>query len=220
MIQALLKDHHHQSHLEEIFNSIIHGLGILLSIAALVVLVVMAALYSDAMTTVSVAIYGCTLVVMYTASTIYHAIRNEKAKRIFKIIDHSAIYGLIAGTYTPFTLVTINGPWGWTLFGVIWGLAILGLLFKLFFTGKYEIISVIIYVCMGWLALIAIEPIYDALPLGGFIWLLVGGLCYTIGVIFYVVDHKIHLTHAIWHAFVLAGSICHFFAVLLYVVLR
>jgi hemolysin III len=205
------------SHREEVINSLTHGLGLLLSVGGLVVLVVLAALRGTPWHVVSVSIYGATLVLLYTASTLYHALRSPRAKRVFKIIDHSAIYLLIAGTYTPFTLITMRGPWGWTLFGLVWALAAAGIVFKTFFVDRFVIASTIVYVAMGWLVLIAIKPVSAMVPIGGLIWLLAGGLSYTIGVAFFAAP-RLRYGHAIWHLFVLGGSISHYFAVLFYVV--
>jgi len=201
---------------EEIASSITHGIGIGLGIAALSVLVVFAALRGDAWRVVSFAVYGATLVLLYSASTFYHAFQKPKIKRIFRIFEHSAIYILIAGTYTPFTLVSFRGGWGWSIFGVIWGLALFGIVFKAFFVERFEVISTIVYVLMGWLVLIAIRPVVLALPVGGIVWLVIGGASYTLGVVFFAWD-RLPFNHAIWHLFVLGGSICHFFAILLYV---
>jgi len=201
---------------EELANTITHGIGVGLSIAGLVLLVVRAAMHGDAWQVVSFAIYGSSLIMLYLASTLYHGFRSEGLKRVFRLLDHSAIYLLIAGTYTPFVLVTLRGPWGWTLFGIIWGLAILGVTFKLIFGHKYEILSTIFYVAMGWVVIIAIKPLIAALPAGGLAWLVAGGLAYTGGVIFYAWE-KLPFNHAIWHGFVLAGSLFHFFTVWWYV---
>lgn len=204
------------SFIEEIINSVTHGAGILLSIAALVLMVVFASLSGSAVHVVSCAIFGVTLILLYTASTLYHGIPYPRVKRILKIFDHCCIYLLIAGTYTPFLLVTLRGALGWTLFGVIWFLALLGVLFKLFFIHRFKIVSTIAYVLMGWIIILAIKPLMAALPAGGLIFLVAGGLAYSLGVIFYAWK-KLPFNHAIWHLFVLAGSICHFFAVLFYV---
>ena len=201
---------------EELANTITHGIGVGLSIAGLVLLVVRAAMHGDAWQVVSFAIYGSSLILLYLASTLYHGFKSDGIKRILRLLDHSAIYLLIAGTYTPFVLVTLRGPWGWTLFGIIWGLAILGVTFKLVFGHKYEILSTIFYVAMGWVVIIAIKPLIAALPAGGLAWLVAGGLAYTGGVIFYAWE-KLPFNHAIWHGFVLAGSLFHFFTVWWYV---
>lgn len=201
---------------EEILNVITHGLGFLLSIAALVILVVFASMYGNAWHVVSFSIYGATLVTLYLASTLFHMTRKQSLRNKLNVFDHAAIYFLIAGTYTPFLLVTIRGPWGWSLFGVIWGLAILGLLYKIFFMGKYDILSALIYVIMGWLIIIAIKPMNENLPPEAMWWLLGGGIAYSIGVVFYLIN-KIPYNHAIFHIWVLLGSFAHFFTVFFYV---
>jgi len=199
--------------LEEIANAITHGIGLLLSIAGFVVLLVWAALRGTAWHIVACSIYGATLICLYTASTLYHAVISPRVKRALRIFDHSAIYLLIAGTYTPFLLVSLRGPWGWSLFGVIWGLALVGVLFKFWFVERFAILSTAVYIAMGWLVVIAAKPVITHLPLTAIIWLLAGGLAYTGGVIFFAAK-RIPYSHAIWHLFVLAGSICHYFAVL------
>jgi len=203
---------------EEIANSITHGLGFLLSIAGLSVLVTLAAIRGTAWHIVACSIYGATLVLLYLSSTLYHAIQAPRAKNVFRIFDHSAIYLLIAGTYTPFVLITLRGPLGWTLFGLQWGLAVAGILFKSLTHEGYEIASTVVYALMGWMGIIGIRSMYHTLSLGGVAWILAGGLCYTIGIIFFALNRR--YCHAIWHIFVLAGSVCHFFAVLRYIVLR
>jgi len=203
---------------EEIANSITHGVGSALATAALTILVVFAALKGDTWRVVSFAIYGGSLVLMYTSSTLYHSITNIKAKHYFRIMDHSSIFVLIAGTYTPITLLALRGTgWGWTIFGLIWGLAILGILFKLMFYGKLEKLSVVFYILMGWLAVVAIKPMLANLPTGLLIWIALGGISYTLGIIFYAWT-KMPYSHSIWHLFVLGGSVCHFFGILLYLV--
>lgn len=203
-------------HREEIVNSLTHGLGLVLSVVGLIVLIVLAALRGTRWHVVSVSIYGATLVLLYAASTLYHAFRSPRVKRVFKVLDHSAIYLLIAGTYTPFTLITLRGPWGWTLFGLVWGLAVAGIVFKALFVDHFVIASTIVYIAMGWLVVIAIKPVMARVPNGGLLWLLAGGLCYTIGVAFFAA-RRLPYGHAIWHLFVLGGSISHYCAVLFYV---
>ena len=217
MKQLFIKPHKQQTFIEEILNSVTHGIGALLGIAALALLVVLSAEQGSAIKVVSCTIFGASLILMYSASAVYHALKKPKWKYFFKILDHSSIYLLIAGSYTPIVLVMLPADWGWSLFGVIWGFALVGLVFKLFATGKFEVISTVAYVCMGWLAIIAIKPLYDALSGAGFFWLLAGGLSYTLGVVFYAWD-SLRFGHAIWHLFVLGGSICHFFLILWYVV--
>jgi len=200
----------------ERMNSITHLLGVVLAIVGLIFLVVRAALTSDPWKIVSCSIYGGTLVTLYTSSTLYHSIKGA-SKRVFQKFDHSAIYLLIAGSYTPFTLVTLRGSWGWSLFAVVWGLAVIGILQDILFAKRRGILSVIIYLLMGWIAMVAIRPLSRALPGAGMILLVAGGLFYTIGVAFYALDKKIIHSHGIWHLFVLAGSACHFFTIFLYV---
>ena len=199
--------------LEEIANAITHGIGLLLSIAGFVVLLVLAASRGTAWHIVACSIYGATLICLYAASTLYHAVISPRVKRALRIFDHSAIYLLIAGTYTPFLLVSLRGPWGWSLFGVIWGLALVGVLFKFWFVERFAILSTAVYIAMGWLVVIAAKPVITHLRLTAIIWLLAGGLAYTGGVVFFAAK-RIPYSHAIWHLFVLAGSICHYFAVL------
>jgi hemolysin III len=204
---------------EEIANAITHGIGLLLSVAGFVVLLVLAALRGTAWHIVACSIYGVTLICLYTASTLYHAVISPRVKRALRIFDHSAIYLLIAGTYTPFLLVSLRGPWGWSLFGVIWGLAVAGVLFKFWFVERFAILSTTVYIAMGWLVVIAAKPVITHVPFTALIWLFAGGLAYTAGVIFFAAK-RIPYSHAIWHIFVLAGSICHYFAVLSTVIPR
>lgn len=203
---------------EEIANSITHGVGVLLSIAGLAVLVTLAALHGSAWHIVACSVYGATLILLYLSSTLYHAIQAPRAKRVFRVFDHSAIYLLIAGTYTPFLLVTLRGKLGWTLFGLQWGLAVAGIVFKSLTREGYEIASTIVYALMGWMGIVGIKAIYASLSVGGVIWIIAGGLSYTIGILFFALNRR--YCHAIWHLFVLAGSVCHFYAVLRYIVLR
>lgn len=202
---------------EEIAHASTHGLGVVLSIVGLVVLVARATLYGDEWHIVGCSIFGATLVLMYTASTLYHAIPIPRAKHILRVLDHSLIYFLIAGSYTPFTLVTLRGAWGWGLFAFVWTLAILGVVFKIFATGRFEKLSLAIYLLMGWAVLFALEPLVLAMDAGGLALLAAGGLTYTGGVAFYVWQ-RLRYHHAIWHLFVLAGSVLHYFAVFYYVV--
>ncbi|MGH8455593.1 MAG: PAQR family membrane homeostasis protein TrhA [Stenotrophobium sp.] len=201
---------------EELAHAITHGLGALLGVAGLAVLVARATLYGNARAITAVAIFGAAMVLMYTASALYHSIPLPAAKRVLRAVDHSMIYLLIAGTYTPFNLVTLYGAWGWSLFGVTWGLALAGVIFKIFATGKFEKLSLAIYLGMGWCVVIAIKPLLHALPTGGLILLLAGGLSYSGGVAFYVWE-RLRYHHAIWHVFVLGGTVFHFFAILFYV---
>jgi len=201
---------------EEIANSITHGIGFLLSIPALVMLIIYAAETDNPWRIVSFTIFGTTMIILYLCSTLLHSISHEKIKNLFEILDHSSIYLLIAGTYTPFVLVAIRGPLGWTLFGISWGLAICGIIFKCYFVKKFIVTSTILYVIMGWLIVMAIVPLYHAIGRAGFVFLILGGLLYTVGSIFYVFQ-KIPYFHAIWHLFVLAGSAMMYICVLLYV---
>ncbi|MDX1284670.1 MAG: hemolysin III family protein [Draconibacterium sp.] len=198
---------------EEIFNSITHGIGTLLSIAALVLLVVFAAIKGNAWHVVSFTIFGSTLVLLYLSSTLYHSFTKEKIKNLFARFDHAAIFLLIAGTYTPFVLTTIRGAFGWTLFGIIWGLALIGVVIRSIYLTKFRKLMVGIYLAMGWMFLIAIVPIVRNLPALSIAFLFIGGACYSIGVIFYA-WRNLRYGHGIWHLFVLAGSIMHFFSVL------
>ena len=199
--------------LEEIANSITHGIGLLLSIAGFVVLLVFAILRGGASHIVACSIYGATLIALYTASTLYHAVVSPRLKRGLRIFDHSAIYLLIAGTYTPFLLLYLRGPWGWSLFGVVWGLAFAGIVFKFWFVGHFEYVSTAIYLAMGWLVIIAAKPVLANVPMATLLWLLAGGLFYTGGVVFYA-WRRLPYSHAVWHLFVLAGSTCHYCAIL------
>ena len=201
---------------EELANSITHGVGLALSLAGFVVLLVLAVLRGGIYQILGCSVYGTSLVFLYASSTLYHSVRSSPLKRILKIVDHSAIYLLIAGTYTPFTLVLLRGGWGWTLFGLVWGLSFLGILFKAFFVDHLQILSTAAYVAMGWIVVIALKPLLAHVPTRGVLWLLAGGLLYAAGVAFYA-WRRLPYHHAIWHGFVLAGSICHYFAVLLYV---
>lgn len=201
---------------EEIANSLIHALGAALGVAGLVVLVVLAAGQGDAWRVVSFAIYGSTLIILYLASALYHGISHPRIKAAARIVDHAAIYLLIAGTYTPFLLVNLRGPWGWSLFGIVWGLATLGIGFQTLFVRNQGVFSISTYVLMGWLCVIAFRELVLHVPFGGLMWLLAGGILYTSGLLFYV-WHRLPYHHAVWHLFVLAGSVSHFFAILFYV---
>ncbi len=203
---------------EEIANSVTHGLGLALSVAALSVLVTFAAMWGDAWRVTGCAIFGTSLMLLYGASTLYHAMRAPRLKQLFRALDHSAIFVLIAGTYTPFLLANLRGPWGWSLFGVVGALAIGGIVLKLFFAGRFHLFSTFAYLFMGWLILIAFKPLILTVPLGSLAMLLAGGLAYSVGTVFYLWHRPYN--HAIWHLFVLAGSACHFFAVLGVVVAR
>jgi hemolysin III len=201
---------------EEIANVVTHAIGAAFGIAGLSALMVGTWRHNDAWRTVSFGIYGATLILLYLASVFYHGSRSPRTKRLLQIFDHAAIYLLIAGTYTPFTLVSLRGPWGWTMFGLIWGLAIAGILLKVFFIGRMGIASTALYLLMGWLVVIAIKPVMDAVSVRGLVWLAAGGLAYTLGVVFYA-WHRLPYSHPIWHLFVLAGSVFHYFAIFFYV---
>ncbi len=200
----------------ERLNSITHLMGAVLAAAGAAVLVVLAARLGDPWKIVSFSIYGLMLFALYTMSTLYHSIRG-KGKRVLQKLDQCSIYLLIAGTYTPFTLVTLRGAWGWSLFGVIWGLAALGIAQEAWLGKGARILSLVIYFLMGWLSVIAVKPLLAALTPAGFAWLAAGGLFYTVGIIFYALDEKLRHGHGIWHMFVLAGSVSHYLAILLYV---
>lgn len=201
---------------EEIANSITHGVGTALSIAGTGVLVTLAVLHGDFWRILSFSLYGASLICLFLASTLYHAIPHQRAKHIFRIIDHSSIYLLIAGTYTPFLLVSLRGPWGWTLFAIIATLAVGGIFFKIFFIHRFEWLSLATYLLMGWMCIMAMHEMIIKVAPGGLMLLITGGLLYTFGVVFYV-WHKLRYNHMIWHLFVLAASMCHYFAILFYV---
>ncbi len=200
----------------EKFNAYSHLAGAVLALVGSVALIVLASLDGDPTKVVSVSIYGLTLVLLYSFSTLYHSLRR-RAKDILRKLDHFSIYLLIAGTYTPFCLVTLRGPWGWSLFGVVWGLAVLGILQELRPANGARILSVVIYVVMGWVVLVAIAPLLRALGPAGFTWLAAGGVFYTAGIVFYALDRRITHAHGVWHLFVLAGSAAHYVAILRYV---
>jgi hemolysin III len=201
---------------EELANSITHGVGLALSVAGFIILLVLSIMKGSAWHIAGCGVFGVTLILAYLASTLYHSLHRSKIKGVLQILDHSAIYLLIAGTYTPFTLVSLRGLWGWTLFGLVWTLSVAGIIFKFLHGDRYKIISTVGYVALGWIAVIAIKPLFAAVPTGGIAWLLAGGLCYTVGVVFFAWK-RLPFSHAVWHVFVLAGSICHYFAVLFYV---
>ena len=196
-----------------------HGIGIVLSIAGLVVLVAFAAMRGNVWHVATSAVFGTTLILLYVASTLYHSVPILRAKRVLRVLDHSAIYLLIAGTYTPFTLVTLRGPWGWTLFAVVWLAAVAGVIFKSVALGRARILSVVLYVLMGWCVVFAFEPLSTSLAPGGLTLLFAGGLAYTLGLVFYAWQ-RMRYHHFLWHLFVMLGSILHYFAVLLYVIPR
>jgi len=205
-----------QSRGEEIANSISHGIGLIAALVATPFLVIAAIRRGEAGFIVGMSIFATTMVLLYLSSTIYHALPSGKAKRVFRIIEHSAIFLLIAGTYTPFTLGVLRGAWGWTLFGLVWGIALIGVALKAFERMSHPIISTGLYLLMGWLIVIAANPMYDRVPVSGLLWLVAGGVAYTAGVAFFVADSRLRYGHFIWHLFVMAGTTCHYFAVLWY----
>ena len=201
---------------EEKLNVLTHALGLVLSLIALVLLIKHASTNGTVTHIVSFTIFGASLILLYSASTFYHYTQNPRLRKKLNILDHAAIYVLIAGTYTPFTLVTLKGWLGWLIFGITWGIALVGIFFKLFYTGRFDKISTIAYVVMGWIIIFAINPLIENLPLHGLYWLLAGGLFYTVGAVLYSIN-KIRYNHAIFHVFVLLGSFSHFMAVYFYV---
>ncbi len=209
-------DTKHYSPLEEKTNIISHAIGLVLSIVALVLMLVRASQNGDVWYVVSAGIFGASLIALYAASTLYHSAKNPVRRVRLRIIDHATIYTLIAGTYTPFTLITLDGYAGWTIFGVSWGMAVSGVVLKLFFTGKYNVLSTLMYVFMGWIIIFAIKPLVNSLSAAGLYWLVAGGVAYTTGAVIYSIK-KIKFNHAIFHLFVLLGSFCHFVSVYFYV---
>jgi len=207
------------SPIEERINIVSHAVGFILSIVALVFLVIHASLHGNVWHIVSFSIFGASLIILYAASTVYHSAKNPELRNRLKIIDHASIYVLIAGTYTPFTLVTLKGAIGWVIFGISWGMALTGIILKLFFTGRYNLISTLMYVLMGWLIVFAIKPLINNFPIEGLLWLVAGGISYTIGALIYSIK-KIKFNHAIFHMLVLSGSFCHFMSVFYYVLPR
>ncbi|HEX2901650.1 MAG TPA: hemolysin III family protein [Bacteroidia bacterium] len=207
--------HRPQTAHEELANSLSHGFGLLLSIIGLVNLVMVAFLRGNAIDLVVVNVFCGSTIILYASSTVYHAVVDPKLKHVCRILDHTSIYILIAGTYTPVSLLMLPPAWGWTLFGVIWGLALFGVVFKLFFTGRFDKVSTIVYLLMGWMALVAIKPLIDHMPIGGLLLMLAGGLSYSLGVIFYRMDKMLY-SHTIWHGFVLGGTICHYLMIAIY----
>lgn len=201
---------------EEIFNSVSHGVGAVLSIAALVLLVVFAVLYSDGYGLAGAIIYGISLILLYTMSMVYHIVQNKTAKKVLRIFDHCSIFILIAGTYTPYLLVTLRGVLGWVIFGIIWGVTLIGVILNAISLEKFKKLSLICYIAMGWGVVLSIKPMAQNLALGGIVLLVAGGVVYTAGVVFYVLK-KYRYMHSVWHLFVLAGSVCHYFSILLYV---
>ena len=210
------KPPHLETAAEETASTITHAIGGVLAVCALSVLVMYANHVHDVRRLVSVSIYGGSLVLLYFASACYHLVKKPRIKRMLKILDHASIYLLIAGTYTPILLISIRSYWGWSMFGVIWGLAVIGVILKLFFVDRYEPLSVGLYVGMGWLVLVGAKPLFATVPGMGIVWLFAGGIAYTAGVVFFLWD-RLPFNHAIWHLFVIAGSVCHFLAVMFYV---
>lgn len=217
MLGAMQEPRYGRGH--ELANGITHGVGAALSIAGLAVLVSFAALRGNAWHVVSCSIYGASLIALFTASTLYHSFTAPRVKRVLRVIDHASIYLLIAGSYTPFMLVNLRGPWGWSVFGTVWALALIGIVLKLFFTGRFRYASTAIYLAMGWMILVAIRPLTQEVARGGILLLLAGGLLYSGGAAIYMVK-SLPYHHAVWHLFVLAGSITHYLAVMFYVVPR
>jgi hemolysin III len=209
--------HRAQSLGEEIANSVSHGTGFLAALIALPLLARAAAPHGTA-AIVGAVVFAATAALLYLTSTLYHALAQNRAKRVFKILDHGAIYLLIAGTYTPFTLGKLRGPWGWTLFGIVWALAVAGVIFKSMGGARYRRLSTGLYVGMGWLVIIAAKPLWVAMPAWGLVWLAAGGVAYTAGVGFYAASRRVRYAHFVWHLFVLTGTACHFVAVLRYAV--
>lgn len=217
MKQDQLKEMLHADTLgEEIANAVTHGMGVIFSIVALVLLVMSATESGSTWNVTAVSVFGASMILLYLFSTLMHAIPHPRAKRVLQVFDHAGIYLLIAGSYTPFALVTLHGTLGWTLFGIVWGVAILGIVWKLFSTGKYMWVSNMTYLALGWICIIAIRPLYESLGHQGFMLLLAGGIAYSVGIVFYVWQ-KLPFNHAIWHLFVLAGSVFIFLSILLYV---
>lgn len=202
---------------EEIASSIIHGLGVVLAVAGLAVLTTFASLHGSARHVVGCSIFGSTLILLYLASTLYHSIPQPRARAVFRALDHSAIFLLIAGTYTPFTLVNLSGPWGWSLLGVVWALAILGIVLRVTLRRRPAAVFVALYLGMGWCVIVAVNPLLKSVAPGGLLLLVSGGLVYTVGLAFYG-WRRLRFHHAIWHGFVLVGSILHYFAILFYVI--
>jgi hemolysin III len=204
-----------QSQGEEIANAISHGLGFVVSLAAAPILIARSVTQGNAAQTLGASVFAASVVLLYLTSTLYHALPRSRAKRVFRVIEHSGIYLLIAGTYTPFTLGVLHGPWGWTLLGLIWGLAVVGIVLKAVGGLRYPAVSTGVYVAMGWLIVIAARPLLLRLPPAGIAWLALGGVAYTVGVAFYV-SRRLPYGHFVWHVFVLVGTTCHFFAVMWY----
>ena len=216
MIETLAMGERPQSFGEEIANSVSHGVGLLATVAATPVLIIAAVQRGGAEGIVGASVFSATMVLMYLTSTLYHALPRNRAKQVFQILDHGAIFLLIAGTYTPFTLGVLRGMWGWTLFGLVWSLALTGIVLKIVYGAWYQRFSTFLYLVMGWLVVIALKVLWLHVSMWGLVWLLSGGLAYTVGVAFFLVDERVRYSHFIWHLFVIAGTSCHFIAVLRY----
>jgi hemolysin III len=215
MAKSLVSEERAQSLGEEIANSVSHGVGFLAALAASPVLIFSAVQHDSSAGIVGASVFAFTMVLLYITSALYHTLARNKAKRVFQVLDHGAIFLLIAGTYTPFTLGVLRGAWGWTLFGIVWGLAVVGVVLQSIGGAKYQRLSTILYLAMGWLIIIAVKPLWLNMPSWGLFWLLAGGAAYTAGVGFYAAN-RVRYAHFIWHLFVIAGTACHFIAVLIY----
>lgn len=215
MIEAIALQERTQSLGEEIANSVSHCVGLLAAVAAVPILVIAAVQRGGAAGIVGASVFAATMVLLYLTSTLYHALPRNRAKRVFQVLDHGAIFLLIAGTYTPFTLGVLRGTWGWTLFGLVWGLALAGVVLKAVGGVRYPMLSTCLYLSMGWLVLIAVKPLWLSMPTWGLFWLLAGGIAYTAGVAFFAAE-RVRYSHFIWHLFVIVGTVCHFVAVLWY----
>ena len=213
MVKAPASGEHTQSPGEEIANSVSHGVGLLAAVAATPVLVLSAVRHGGAARIAGASIFAAAMVLLYLASTLYHALPRNRAKRVFQVLDHAAIYIMIAGTYTPFTLGVLGGTWGWTLFGIVWGLALGGIVLTVVGGMRYPKLRTSLYLAMGWLILVAVKPLWLRMPSEGLFWLLAGGIAYTVGVVFYAAK-RLRYGHFVWHLFVIAGTACHFIAVL------
>lgn len=204
-----------QTHFEEQLNALSHGAGAVLGVVGLILLIIYG--NSSSLELFSVIVYGLSIIILFTASTLYHWVKNESLKHYFRIVDHISIYLLIAGTYTPVTLITLSESRGWLLFGLVWGIAVIGTILKLFFTGRFGVVSTLLYLVMGWLIAFDFSSLVESLATNGLLWLFLGGLFYTVGIVFYAIQ-KIPYNHVIWHLFVLGGAICHFFMIFFYVI--
>jgi hemolysin III len=211
--------HHSPSLGEEIANSVSHGVGLVAALIAAPFLLANVVRHGSVAVVVGTGVFVGTMILLYLTSTLYHALAENRAKRVFQVLDHSAIFLLIAGTYTPFTLGVLRGPWGWTLFGLVWGLAVAGIVQKAVGGVRYPILSTGLYLGMGWLVLIAVRPLWLHLPLAAVLWLIAGGVAYTVGIVFFALDERVRYTHFVWHLFVIAGTACHFVAVYRYAAL-